>query len=146
MRMCRPVVRMRTPVFLAVTVGLLMTPPSLAGGTTTHEYLLPPGVVILGMGGAICPQACISFPVPTNVIIGASDDLWGANVAMSVCYSDADDGTCTDDPVAGPQCGALAITASPFSGTAVLVLYTLLVADDLAVCGATHGSVALPSG
>lgn len=137
-----------------------------AGGSTTQsdsfQYLLPPGALIEDAEGhqhhtvPVRARPCDVSPcVADDVVVGNpvvlirepvhelevrfDDDRYGDRVPVTVCMRD-EFGFCTEASF-GPICGPFAVAVLPRPAVTAVHAYSLVVSDDLSMCGATKGTV-----
>lgn len=78
-----------------------------------------------------------------NVVVSASDDVYGSNVAFVVYMWDPSDDEVVQEPYStGTGCGGRTLTGSPYATNQVSVhTLSLAVTEDLDVCGASAGTL-----
>lgn len=158
---------MRTELHAIVILGLLLavvTLPADAETAQTYEYTAATNVrtpVIALDPITICPDECtiggFLFDHPQSDAAVVPDDVvWGENVGALYCIRPAPSGPWCSmqeelDVVPdreyshGPVCGPTVVPLEPhpFDPIAIAFVYTILVQDDLTLCGAAKGTMTI---
>lgn len=143
-------------------LATLVLPGSSAGTATTHPYLAgtnvygaeagTPPVTVCAEGclGGLAPReaCCVGgflFAFPSDLVSVSADDLvWGSHVGLMVCVQNMQGDHCGGDQQVGPRCGPMTIIVFGAIPTRALAfVHTVLVEEDLVVCGASQGTVTI---